>query len=447
MTAKIKLTLWSSVLMVLLSVIIMSMILSFSDDMMHSASKDTLESVVHSNASELEYDDRELEFDDVDFYKNGVHTILYTESGSILSGSYPNGFTENIDFKSGELTEVSGDDAVYYVYDYLSPVEDSKTLVWVRGVMEVDELNNYFGVIVKSAIFILPLFIILTAGGCYLIAKKTFSPLDKIVATAEGIRKSEDLSLRIDLQSGSKEMLRLSSAFDTLFERLEQSFLVEKQFSQNVSHELRTPTAVILAQCEYALGEGAQIEDKQEALEVVQKQANKISRLTSDLLQLVRMEQGIDKIEMMSVDFSELTSIVCEEKETIIPKGMSIKTFINTDIMINGNQTMLIRLVTNLVNNGIRYGKTDGTLNVFLTEQNQQVILKVQDNGIGIDEKHLGEIWNRFYRVDSARTSDDSASMGLGLSMVAEIAKLHSAKVSVDSTLNQGSTFIVIFEK
>lgn len=432
--------------MLLLSAIIMSIILSFSDEMINSASKDTAESVVRLNANELEYDDGELETDDINFYEDGVYIVLYTESGTIIEGTYPNGYTEEVQLISNELTEVTSQDGTrYYVYDYLSPVEDLKTMIWVRGIMPVDDLTNYFGVIAKSALFILPVFIILTASGCYLIAKKTFRPLDQIVATAENIRRSEDLSLRINLQSGSTEVVRLSNAFDNLFKRLEQSFITEKQFSQNISHELRTPTAVILAQCEYALSDCADLEDKEEALEVVQKQANKMSKLTSDLLQLVRMEQGIDKMETSLVDLSELITIVCEEKETIIPKTMFIETYITDNITIIGNQTMLIRLVTNLINNAIRYGKENGTVKVYLEKLNDEVILKVEDNGIGIDNKHLDKIWNRFYQVDSARTANTSASMGLGLSMVAEIVKAHGAKVSVQSVLNQGSVFTVKF--
>lgn len=445
MSAKVKLTLWSSILMVLLSALIMGIILSLSDEMIHSASKDTLETVVRSNANELEYDDGALELDDITFYENGVSIILYTESGHLIAGSYPSDFTGDLALDGSGFVEITDSDTSYYVYDYLSPVEDSRALIWVRGVIAVDELNHYFSVILSSAIFVLPLFIILTAVGCYLIAKNTFRPLDQIIATAEKIRQSEDLSLRIDLQHGSKEMMRLAHAFDTLFQRLEEVFLIEKQFSQNVSHELRTPTAVILAQCEYALSDCADMEDKEEALAVVQKQANKISKLTADLLQLVRMEQGIDQIELAPLDLSELVSLVCEEKESILPEGMSIETSLQPDITIQGNQTMCIRLVTNLVNNGVRYGKEKGVLKVFLEKSNRDVILRVQDNGIGIAPQHLTQIWNRFYQVDSARTADASASMGLGLSMVAEIAKLHEAQVGVESVLGEGSTFTVTF--
>lgn len=435
--------------MVLLSAIIMSIVLSFSDDMIHSASKDTLESVVRTNANELEYDDRALDLDDITFYQDGVYVILYSEDGVLVSGDYPNGFTLEVELAAGDIIEVTDDETgtQYYIYDYLSSVDDSSAMMWVRGVMVVDDLTNYLQTIVRITLLILPIFILLTAVGCYLIAQKTFRPLDQIVATAENIRHSEDLSLRIDLQQGSKEMLRLSQTFDGLFERLEQAFLMEKQFSQNVSHELRTPTAVILAQCEYALSACADSEDKQEALEVVQKQANKISKLTGELLQLVRMDQGIDKVEMAPVDLSELVALVCEEQETILPDGMSIQTAIQPRVVIDGNQTMLIRLLTNLVNNGVRYGKVDGVLRVSLTEVNQQVSLTVQDQGIGMDPQHLDLIFNRFYRVDSARTADDTASTGLGLSMVAEIAKLHGAQVGVQSTKGQGSTFTITFVK
>lgn len=447
MSAKLKLTLWNSLLMVVLTAMILGIILTFSDDMIHSASQQTLIDMVMENGDELEFDDGKLDLDDVTLYESGVYTLLYSTQGDYLAGSYPVGFEGDPAFENQTVTEYTVGNQTYYIYDYLSSVEDSPAQVWVRGVMAVDDLSSQYNVILKMALIALPLFVLLATGGCYLIAKQAFRPLEKIIATADHIRHNQDLSQRIALKKGSQEVRDLASAFDQLFAHLEDSFIAEQQFSQNVSHELRTPTAVILAQCEFALDQSATLADKEEALVVVQRQAGKMSKLVGDLLQLMRLERGLEQGAFDTVDLSELVEIVWEEQASIAPQGVALVPHIQGDLQVQGNQTMLIRLVSNLVSNAYRYGASGGEIIVTLAQQGSEIVLSVQDKGVGIAPEHLTRIWDRFYQVDSARTADKSQSMGLGLSMVAEIAKSHQAQVAVTSEVGQGSCFTVTFPK
>ncbi len=446
-SAKIRLTLFTTLLMVLMASVLIALMFSLSDGIVLANSVTLLTEVVDDNSDELEFDDGKLDTDDVDFYKKGVYTLLYTQDGEHIEGDFPEDSIVSQQFKDKETTEHTIDGTLYYFYDRLVPVEDSRSLVWMRGILVVDELANATNSIMQTALISLPFFVLFGAIGCYFIAKITFRPIDKIIQTAEEISESENLSLRIDLQGGSPEIRKLSDTFDKMFERLEGTFEAEKQFTSDVSHELRTPTAVILAQCEYAIGENITLEDKEEALETVQRQASKMSNLISNLLNLIRMDRGVQNAELQQINLSDLVREVCEEQELISPTDLKMTYYVTPNICGAFDKTMIIRLLENLISNSFRYRKENGNTQVALTSTDTDIILSVKDDGIGIAKDQQEKIWHRFYQVDNSRTANQQGSMGLGLSMVAQIAKLHNANIELDSELGRGSSFMVKFPK
>ncbi len=447
LSAKVKLAAWSSLFMMLMAGIVMGLMLSFSEYIVSTGSKSVLTEVVEDNADELEFEDNVLEIDDVDFFKNSVYTLLYTEEGKRFAGDLPEEFSEEPPLKDKAISDIIIQETPYAIYDRLIFVEDYSKPVWIRGVIAIDEVASALSGILQISFFSLPIFILLATIACYLIAKRTFRPIDKIIDTAEKISNSESLSLRINLKNSDPEIQKLSNTFDKMLSRLESSFEAEKQFSQNVSHELRTPTAVILAQCEYSLDESADDADRQEALKVIQKQALKTSKLISDLLSLMRLERDIEKPEFVKLDLSELVRLICEEQSVISPQNINFIYNIAPNIQLKANQTMLIRLITNLLSNAFRYNKENGLVTVDLTENSKEITISIEDKGVGIAPEHKDKIWQRFYQVDTARSSDKDSSMGLGLSMVKQIAKIHHAEITVTSELGVGSCFKVKFLK
>ncbi len=446
-SAKIRLTLFTTFLMLLMASVLIAFMFLLADDIVMTNSMTQLMEVVDDNSKEMEFDDGELDLDDVDFFKEGVYTLLYSQNGEYIYGEFPEDIVTTQPFQDKETSEFTFDGTLYYIYDRLSPVEDSRSLIWVRGILAVDEVVSTTNTILQIALFALPLFVLLGAIGCYFIAKHTFRPIDKIIKTAEEISKSDNLALRINLQSGSPEMHKLSDTFNTLFKHLESTFEAEKQFTSDVSHELRTPTAVILAQCEYALGDNIPPEDKEDALETVQRQAYKMSQLISDLLNLIRLDRGVEKPELSYINLSKLVSDVCKEQSLLAPHDIKLTYTIEPNIQGIFNQEMIARLLTNLISNAFTYRNINGHVEIVLIETNTEIILSIKDDGIGIAKEHQDKIWHRFYQVDSSRTAGQNGSMGLGLSMVAQIAKLHHAKIELKSEINKGSLFIVKFPK
>ncbi len=446
-SAKIRLTLFTTFLMLLMASVLIGLMFTISEEIVLSNSISQLTEVVDDNSNELEFDDGKLETNDVDFFKKGVYTLIYSQDGEYIEGDFPEEGISEQPFIDKETSEFTADGTLYYTYDRLATVEDSRSLVWVRGVIAVDEVASATNSILQTALISLPFFVLFGAIGCYFIAKITFRPIDKIIKTSEEISESENLALRIDLKDGSPEMHKLSDTFDKMFERLESAFEAEKQFTSDVSHELRTPTAVILAQCEYAIGQNITLDDKEEALETVQRQALKMSSLISSLLNLIRMDRGTQKAEFLQINLSDIVREVCEEQELIAPSDLKMTYSIEPNISGLFDAAMISRLLENLISNSFRYRKENGNIHIKLDETTTEIMLSVKDDGIGIAKEHQEKIWRRFFQVDTSRTASQHGGMGLGLSMVAQIAKLHHAKIEVESELEKGSLFTVRFLK
>ncbi len=456
-SAKAKLTIWTTSLVVWMSCIILLLILYIGDSIVLGNSKQNLSTIVYENASEIDFDEGQLEYEEVEFITNNVYTILYSESGEFISGTFPDNFTDtlssDINFSDNTIIEHTVEDNTYYVFDTMIQLENSAESIWIRGIVSVDDLQNVTNIIFLLALFSLPFFIIIATIGCYIIAKNTFRPIDKIVKTAEEITASEDLSLRINLKKSSPEIQKLSDTFDKMFDQiqgaynsLESSFKAEKQFTSNVSHELRTPTAVILAQCEYALGNSSTPDDKEEALETVRRQATKMSRLISDLLNIIRLERGVEKENFSKINLSDIVNIIYEEQKLIAPANITLISDIDPNITGIFDEIMVTRLINNLLSNAFRFSKEKGVVLIRLSEESGKIILSVKDDGIGISQEDLPKIWQKFYQIDASRTATENGSMGLGLSMVHQIANLHNATVTVESRLEHGSTFTVVFK-
>ena len=226
-----------------------------------------------------------------------------------------------------------------------------------------------------------------------------------------------------------------------MFERLETSFNAQQQFTSDASHELRTPTTVILAECDYTRKHAKTVEDYSQALDVVSRQAKKMSRLVESLLSLTRMDLGSVKTNFEVEDLSEMMDVICEETRMVASRGITMCTDIQEGVFANIDVTLMSRLVQNLIDNAYKYGREGGMAEVSLRARDGWAVISVKDNGVGIARENLEKIWQRFYQEDSSRSGGEG--LGLGLSMVKQIAKLHGGTVEVESELGAGSTFTV----
>ena len=372
---------------------------------------------------------------------NNVYTALYTKDGVLLYGMNPiarqmegNAFTGTV------VRRMTVEKTRYEIYERSIPVEGTEDL-WLRGVMSTTTLEGQLHAITRIAAVLLPAMVLLAVLFAHLTAGRMLKPLGEIERAAAEISGGTDLNRRIGLQGPDDEIRRLADTFDGMVERLNDSFVTERQFTSDASHELRTPMSVIMAQCEYTLDRERTVPEYVDALRTIRRQGARMNGLINDMLDVTRMEQRAERYPLTLVNLSSLAKDVCEDMAMIRENDIMLQTRITDKICVMGNKMLLTRLLQNLINNAYRYGRQGGTIDVSVTQQEAgRVLISVKDDGIGISKEDLSHIFERFYRADAARTGKGT---GLGLSMVKRIVELHHAEIHVDSTPGEGSTFTV----
>jgi signal transduction histidine kinase len=439
MSIKVKLTLWFTLVSFLLVVIVQGFMLILDGGAVMDDAGALLVSVVQENLKRVDERDGKTDVNDIAAFRNGVYTSVYDESGKFLSGAVP--FETDEPFSRGATRTVTVSGKEFLLYDVY--VQLSSGGVWVRGVTPAETADTLLQTVLSLSAFTLPLALVLGAAGGYLVAGRALKPIRQITEAANAINDGNDLSRRIGLgKPGSHdELQKLSDTFDNMFERLEKSFDSQQQFTSDVSHELRTPITVILAECDYTRKHAKTTENYGTALEVVSRQAKKMSRLVESLLSLSRLDLGTAKTNFEEEDLSELINVICEETRLVGSKGITMQTDIEEGICANIDVTLMSRLVQNLIDNAYKYGREGGGIEVTLRGEKRFAVIKVADDGMGIAKEQLEKIWQRFYQGDSSRSGGEG--LGLGLAMVKQIAELHGGSVSAESEPGRGSTFTV----
>ena len=438
LSIKTRVTLWYTTLLAVLVGLVVAAVLVMSDSMEEMQAKKILEDAVNHAADLLMYDGEDVTFlEPVDTYEDGIYLLFYDENYQFLDGSWPRKFPNGIDAANRAFQAVGQGNTTYYVYDHL--LEFASGGVWIRGIYEATGAQFILDSVVRVILIALPTLVVLAALGGWLITRNAFRVVDELRQQADSISGGQDLSRRIPVNGERDELYRLAGTLNRMFDRLEDSFQAEQQFISDVSHELRTPTAVILAECQYALG--AEQAEQTAALEVIQRQGKRMSRMTEEMLTLSRMERGQTQLAREETDLTELVEVICEDQQELLPEHLTLRWELEP-VTAEVHQDMMIRLVINLLNNAVRYAKSE--ILVTLTCQHDTVTLTVTDDGVGIEPEHQKRIFQRFYQVDGARARK-SGGLGLGLAMCDQIIRQHGGRISVESTPGEGSRFFVTF--
>ena len=226
----------------------------------------------------------------------------------------------------------------------------------------------------------------------------------------------------------------------TRTERLE---IVRQEFLSNVSHELRTPLTAIIAFVE-TLETGAMEdpESSQRFLSIIRKNASRMHALIDDIIELTAIEGGNVTLRAATVDLYELVEDVCSSLAAkASAQSVTLENKVKPDVVVYADARRLEQMLTNLIDNGVKFSRENGTVSISHERGTRDKIL-VQDNGDGIPAQHLERLFERFYRVDRAR-SRDMGGTGLGLAIVKHLALLHGGEVTVTSELGKGTTFTI----
>ena len=448
LSIKMKLTLWYMFFMILLFGVIFAFLYYLTRHTVQTTTQNQLRSVVNEALAEIEYGDEGLEFeDDIGFFERGIYLIAYAddEKTQSLYGHMPTRFRGNAALALDTVQTMTIEGERWYIYDN-AIIVNGYGEVWFRGITSFSETQNIMNNILWGMGVSFPLLIFLIAILGYFMAKKALLPINKMVSVVQGIRKGQDLTSRVGLAyKPSDEIHSLSNTFDEMLNRLQASFENEKQFIFDASHELKTPIAVIISYGEYLLSQDTLSKKALEDVQIILQQAKKMSRLISQLLLLSKAEYTL---QIESVNVSELLDVIVEEQQIFAEeKGITIHTNAAKNLMIDADETMMIRVFINLLKNGITYGKVNGNIYIELKEDENCLYGVVRDDGIGIRPEHLEKIWNRFYQVETSRNTKEDSGMGLGLSMVKWIVEAHKGSMKVESTWGEGTAFSFVFQK
>lgn len=310
----------------------------------------------------------------------------------------------------------------------------------LAGIRPID-VNVTLAAFKRSLFLVIPITALLAAGFGFFLVWRMLKPVNSIARTAHEIEE-KNLSRRIEVQN-QDELGRLAITLNQTFDRMENAYQLERQFTSDASHELRTPISIIRSEASLALKKDRNPEEYRKSLVSISQEAAYMTSIVNKLLFLSRIDNGQDKLNPTSVNLSELLLDLVSNVEALCEeKSLRFTSDIPVNIRVAGDQVKLKELFLNLLDNAIKFTPSGGRVILSLAKYQNQSVVTVSDTGIGIDSDNLPHIFERFYRVNKTSTMENNGS-GLGLAICKHIVDLHKGHISASSALGQGSAFKV----
>ena len=286
----------------------------------------------------------------------------------------------------------------------------------------------------------IPLAVLLAGGGGYLMARGALAPIDRMAARAAAIT-AERLSERLPVANPHDELGRLGVVFNQAFARLEASFDQLRRFTADASHELRTPLTALRSIGEVGLDQPRGGEEYRDIIGSMLEEADRLARLVESLLVLSRADGGQIRLGSEPVDLAALARDVADQLAVLAEeKSQRVDVHAPCEVPFVVDPAVLRRAVINLVDNAIKYSPEGAAIRVSVEGRDGRAIIEVRDEGPGIAEEHRPHVFDRFYRVDKAR-SREFGGVGLGLSIARWAVEAHGGVIEVESEPGAGSTF------
>ena len=303
-----------------------------------------------------------------------------------------------------------------------------------------DHLRTQLWEIVVVLVLGLPLIVALAGVGGYVLARRALTPIDHLASAARRIT-ADRLHERLSVPNQHDEIGRLAAVINETFGRLEASFDQLRRFTADASHELRTPLAVIRGTGEVALSDARTVAEFKDAVGSMLEDVDRLTHLVDTLLRLSHGDAGTVRLSPGTVDLGELArevvgslAILAEDRSQQIAVDAPDRVFVTADRLV------LREAITNVVDNAIKYSSHGATIKVRVAPEKQEVVLTVADEGPGIPAEHRERIFDRFFRIDEAR-SRDRGGTGLGLAIAKWAVEVNGGHISVSDGPTHGSMF------
>ena len=272
----------------------------------------------------------------------------------------------------------------------------------------------------------------------YFVSGRALKPLRSFVSQVEKVQLNNLADMRIN-ENVLPEFRQLSYSFNQMLERLDNAFAAQRQFTGNAAHELRTPLALMQAQLELFSAEHPDmLPETAKFLALLREQTERLTQMTKTLLEMSNLQQvarneQIQLAPMVEEVFTDLALLAEKRNITLEMEG---------DGFLIGSDALIYRLLFNLTENAVKYNRSGGSVKVSVTQEPEKILIRVSDTGCGVPEEYQQSIFQPFFRVDKSR-SREYGGVGLGLSLVWEIANLHGGCVRVEESSKKGTTIAV----
>jgi heavy metal sensor kinase len=316
---------------------------------------------------------------------------------------------------------------------------DGSTVV-LRVSRSEERLRQQLGEILTVLVFGLPIAGLLASLGGYVMARRALAPIDRLASEAHRIT-ADRLHERLSVENPNDEIGRLATVINDSLTRLESSFDQLRRFTADASHELRTPLTIIRSIGEVGLGETRSPAEYKEAMGSMLEEVDRLTGLVDTLLRLSHGDAGTVRLSRESIDLGDLTTevissltILAEERQQRFRVDASERVLVTVDRLV------LREAIANILDNAIKYSRLGATIDVRARIQGREAVVDIADEGPGVAAEHRERIFDRFFRLDEARSRDEGGT-GLGLAIAKWAVEANGGHVSVESGPKGGSVF------
>lgn len=431
-------------LLFFLTIIVLNVIILIS---IHSYIQQTatsqIENLLSTLTSEIQTTSDITTFDFLELSRTNENMDIIVLQGDTILVNTNSQYTPFEDTSSSVVRIESGENTVMYLTDFLT-LQDAQT-IQVQVIKNIDNEVDYYNALLIRLI-ILDGFVILASVlvGFY-ISQKALSPIDSMSKQAREISTS-NLGQRIQINGPEDELSRLANTFNELISRLSKAYIMQNEFALNASHELSTPLSVVQGYVDLLDRWGKENpEVLEEAISSIQNELKHMNGLLDTLFMLSKTDNELIPIEKQDFPLNELVQQIVKEY-TLIYANTPFVFQGGDHLWLNADPKLISQMIRAILDNAIKFNQGNSPIEMLLGENTNQITIQIRDHGIGIGREDLEHIFERFYRVDKAR-SKSIGGTGLGLSFVQWIVEMHHGKIDVQSTLHQGTTVTINLPK
>ncbi|MGA7837700.1 MAG: HAMP domain-containing sensor histidine kinase [Ignavibacteriaceae bacterium] len=394
-------------------------------------------------ANPFEWNEREhgqIEVNPIFVQVTDTSGYVLKKTGNLLKGELS--FNPSLKQKKYFNTQLSGAPTRQLQMPVKNPV--GNTLGYLIVSMPLEESALVLENLKIVLLIAFPLVLIFLFSVSRYIAGKSIKPINQVINTAEIITR-ENLEQRIDLPQHKDEIYTLTSTINELLNRLQDAVIREKQFTADASHELRTPLSVIKGTLEVLTRKPREQEEYISKIKYCINEVDRISNLVEQLLILARYESGKALPVFTKVNLTKsIESVLLRLQENIKKNRMEINFDSRKFSYIRADGSMLEIILENIISNSIKYSGNSNKIDISIDEGDSEITCNIKDYGRGLSKEQISRIFDRFYRADESRTSHIPGN-GLGLAIVKRLADLQNFRISIDSRVDSGTSFSLIF--